>query len=166
MSRQALAADTSSATPFERMLVPVDFSSASREAFALAMRLAQRWGSEVVLFHVAGSDENDQFLDRTGCAWGTSDVLGQAFEHLLRFADAVVPGSAERVVIDAERSDDPVKAVARACARHAPSVIVLGTHSHRRNRWRRSRAERIVRTISCPVVLVRGEAESYMDADS
>jgi hypothetical protein len=50
----AADADASSATPFERMLVPVDFSSASREAFALAMRLAQRWGSEVVLLFPSG----------------------------------------------------------------------------------------------------------------
>ncbi|HXN33593.1 MAG TPA: universal stress protein [Polyangiaceae bacterium] len=162
----AAGADASAAASFERMLVPVDFSSASRAAFVLAMRMAQRWGSEVVLFHVAGCDENDEFLERTGAAWGRGDVMDQALDHLRRFAEAVVPGSAERVVIDAERDDDPVKAVARACVRHSPSVVVLGTGAHDWPRWRRSRAERIVRKISCPVVLVRGEREVHMDADS
>ncbi len=162
----AARADVSSVTPFERLLVPVDFSSAARAAFELAMRMAQRWGSEVVLFHVPRGEENDEFLERTGGAWGRSDVIGQAVEHLQRFAEAVVPGSAQQVVIDAERDDDPVRAVARACARHAPSVVVLGTHAHDRPRWRRSRAERIVREISCPVVLVRGEREAHMDADT
>jgi nucleotide-binding universal stress UspA family protein len=159
--------DTSAANPFTRMLVPVDFSSASRRAFALAMRIAERWGSDVVLFHAAGSDGNDEFLDNTGRSWGVSDVVSQSFDHLKDFAESVVRGSSARhVIVDAERSDDPVEAVARACVRHTPSVIILGAHAHERRRWRRSRAERIARTVSCPVFLVRGEREAYMDADS
>jgi nucleotide-binding universal stress UspA family protein len=158
--------DTSAAPPFERMLVPVDFSSASREAFVLAMRLAKRWGSAVVLFNAAGFDDNDDFLDHIGSAWGTSDVVRDAIEHLKDFAETVVPGSAKHVLIDAARDADPVKAVARACARHEPSVVILGMHRHRPRRWRRSRAERIVQAVSCPVVVVRGDAEVPADADS
>jgi nucleotide-binding universal stress UspA family protein len=159
-------AGNSAAVSFDRLLVPVDFSSASRCAMELAILVARSSGSEIVLFHAARSDENDQFLARTGGSWGRSDVVGQAHDHLRRFAEAVVPGSGERVRIEAERDDNPVKAVARACVRHATSVVVLGTHTHPKRRWRRSLTEQIVREVGCTVVLVQGEREAYMDADS
>jgi nucleotide-binding universal stress UspA family protein len=150
---------------FARLLVPVDFSSASRAAFTYAMGIADRWGSQVVLFNAAGVDGNDEFLGHTGVAWGRGDVIGQARDHLLRFADTVVAGSASRVEIDAEKDDNPVRAVARACARHAPSLVVVGTRADDSRRWRRSRAEKIARTVPCPVLLVRGEPEARMDPD-
>src|SRR5579884_3425694 len=118
-SQEATATATN---PFDRLLVPIDFSSASRAAFALAMRLAERWGSEVVLFHAAGIDDNDEFLDHTGVPWGRSDVLGESREHLRRFADVVVPGSGARVRVEAARADSPVRAVCEACARFGPTM--------------------------------------------
>jgi nucleotide-binding universal stress UspA family protein len=153
------------ASPFQRLLVPVDFSSAARAAFTLAMRIAERWDSEVVLFHAAGLDGNDEFLDHTGVPWGRRDVLDEAGVHLQRFADAVLPGSAHRVRIDATRDENPVRAVVRACRRHAPSLVVLGTRPSQARRLLRSRAERIVRALDCSVVLVRGEPEVSVDAD-
>jgi nucleotide-binding universal stress UspA family protein len=159
------AAAATGASPFERLLVPVDFSSASRAAVAMAMSIADRWGSEVVLFHAAGFDQNDEFLRYTGVPWGREDVVRETSEHLRRFADEVAPGSTARVRLDAARDENPVHAVVRACARHSPSLVVLGTHP--RDRWRilRSRAERIVRALACPVVLVHGEREATVDPD-
>jgi nucleotide-binding universal stress UspA family protein len=151
--------------PFARLLVPIDFSSAAREAFTLAMRIADRWGSEVILFHVAGYDGNDEFLDYTGVSWGRGDVVGDARDHLRRFADTVVPGSAERVTVDATREDDPVRAVVGACTKYSPSLIVLGSHAKQRLPFRRSRVERIVRAIRCSIVVVRGTPEAPVDAD-
>jgi nucleotide-binding universal stress UspA family protein len=151
--------------PFRRILVPVDFSAASRAALALAMRIADRWSSEVVLFYAAGGDENDEFLQYTGVPWGRRDEEGEAREHLGLFAEAVVPGSGSRVQVEARRNDDAVEAVLDACARHRPSMVVLGTHPHRRRRIFRTRAERLVRSLPCPVILVRGEPEPPVDAD-
>ena len=150
----------------ERVLVPVDFSSASRVAFAWAMGQAEKRGATVVLFHAAGADQNDGFLNSTGVACGRNAVVTQARNHLRRFADAVVPGSGTRVYVEAERDDDAVRAVSRACARHTPSMVVLGAHPREKRRWRRSRAERIMRKLSCTVILVRGEPEAYMDPDT
>jgi nucleotide-binding universal stress UspA family protein len=153
------------APPFERLLVPVDFSSGARAAFALAMRIAERWGSEVVLFNAAGPDGNDEWLQSTGIPWGRTDVVQETNEHLRRFADHVAPGSAERVQLDATVDDHPVKAVLRACQRHRPTLVVLGTHARDRRRLLRSRAERIVRALPCAVIVVRGEPEATVDAD-
>jgi nucleotide-binding universal stress UspA family protein len=153
------------AAPFQRLLVPVDFSASSRAALALAMRIADRWGSEVVLFHAAGFDENDSFLDHTGVPWGRGDVVGEASEHLRRFADTVEPGSSGRVRIDATRDENAVRAVVRACERHEPSLVVLGTHPRRAPKIFRSRAERIARAVACTVVFVPGEEDVQVDAD-
>lgn len=158
---------TATATnPFDRLLVPIDFSAASRAAFTLAMRLAERWGSEVVLFHAAGIDGNDEFLDYTGAQWGRSDVVGESRDHLRRFADTVVPGSGSRVRTEAVRADRPARAVAAACARLAPTMVVLGSRPSDRRRVFRSTAERIMRVIRCPVLVVQGEPEPYVDADA
>jgi nucleotide-binding universal stress UspA family protein len=151
---------------FERLLVPVDFSPASRVAFDLAMSMAEVWGSQVVLFNAAGVDGNDEFLDHTGVPWGRGDVLAEACEQLRAFAEAVVPGSAAKVRVDATRDEDPVRAVAQACERHTPSFVVLGTHQRDRRGWRRSRAERMVRELSCPVMLVPGERQPQVDPDT
>ena len=158
------AVDAAEAT-FRRILVPIDFSSAARAAFALAMRFADRWSSEVVLFYAAGADENDEFLQYTGVPWGRDDEEGEGREHLGRFAEAVVPGSRSRVSMEAKRADDAVEAVLEACARHRPSMVVLGTHARRRRPILRTRAERLVQSLRCPVVLVRGEPEAPVDPD-
>jgi nucleotide-binding universal stress UspA family protein len=152
-------------SPFQRLLVPIDFSSASRDAFTLAMRMADVWNSSVILFYAPGSDGNDEFLDYTGVPWGRDDVLGEAFGQLNRFAETVIPGSSQRVCIDALPADDAVRAVADACDRHHPTMVVLGMHAHERRRWMRSRSERIVRAVSVPVMMVRGEPEPVADAD-
>jgi nucleotide-binding universal stress UspA family protein len=152
-------------SPFERLLVPIDFSWAAREAFMLALRLACQWNSAIILFYAPGSDGNDEFLDYTGVPWGRGDVVGEAHGHLSRFAETIAPGCSERIVIDALRADDPVRAVADACERHVPSLIILGTHGRDRRRWSRSRAERIARAVSCPVMMVPAPREPRVDAD-
>lgn len=162
-SQEATATATN---PFDRLLVPIDFTSAARAAYALAMRLAERWGSEVVLFHAAGVDANDEFLAHTGVPWGKSDVLGETREHLRRFADTVVPGSSTRVRVEAVRADGVVRAVVGACARYSPTMVVLGSRPRDRRRVFRSPAERIMRAVSCPVLVVQGEPEAYVDADA
>jgi nucleotide-binding universal stress UspA family protein len=154
------------AAVFSRLLVPVDFSPSSRAALALALDIAERWGSEVILFYAAGFDANDEFLDHTGVPWGRDDVVGDARDHLMRFADAVVTGGAERVRAEAVRDEDHTRAVTQACERHKPSMVLIGTPAREPRRWRRTRAEKLVRVLGCPVLLIRGEPEAKMDADT
>lgn len=149
-----------------RVLVPVDFSLASRLALGLAMSMVDGRASDVVLFHAAGVDDNDEFLDYTGVPWGRSDVLTQARDHLRRFAEAVTPGVGDEVRLDSERDDDVVRAIVRAAVRCAPSIVVLGSHARPRRRWGRSTVERVLRRLSCPLVVVRGAPEPSMDPDS
>jgi nucleotide-binding universal stress UspA family protein len=140
--------------PFERVLVPIDFSPKSKAAFLMAMRVVAPWGSEVILFNAPGMDDGDGFLQSMGAPWGKSDLIEQAREHLRSFADTVLPGSGRRVRAEAARDEDLVASIARACERLRPSLLVLGLNARRRERWLRSRAERIVRAVDCPVLTV------------
>lgn len=140
---------------FERLLVPIDFSGGSGAAFATALRIADSWASEVVLFHAAGFDDNDEFLNALGGDnWGRGDAIAATVHHLHAFADTVMPGSAELVRYDAVRDDDAVLAVAEACERHRPSLVIVGLHEPRRHRLRRSKSERIQRAVDVPVLFV------------
>jgi nucleotide-binding universal stress UspA family protein len=159
VSPTPIEAPAPAAAPFERILVPVDFSAASRAAFVAAIGIADRWGSQVVLFNAPGYDCNDGFLNATGVPWGLDDVLEETREHLRSFADTVAPGSATRVTVDVQQEDDPVRAIVNACARHASTLVVLGVHPHARRPLRRTRHERVVHEVSCAVLLVPGEAE-------
>jgi nucleotide-binding universal stress UspA family protein len=140
--------------PFERLLVPIDFSDASRTALKAAIRLADREGSDVVLFHAAGYDGNEEFIASLGAPWSQSDILEEVHLHLKSFAETVCPGSGARVKVHATRSDDTVEAVAQAAEMHASTLAVIGTH--RRRRMRRSTAERIAHALPCAVLLTPG----------
>ena len=157
---------TSSSAVFARLLVPIDFSASARQALALALDIAERYGSEVTLFHASGFDDNDEFLDHTGVPWGRSDVLGEAHGHLIRFADAIAPGSGQRIRVIAVRDEDPMRAILRACESYKPSAVFVGTHLRERRSLRRTRAEKLVRRLACAVILVRTDREPKMDADS
>jgi nucleotide-binding universal stress UspA family protein len=152
------------AVPFARILVPVDFSAAARAAYVAALGIADRFGSQVILFNAPGPDNNDEFMNATGVPWGRDDVAEDAREHLRSFADTVVAGSATRVTIDVAQADDPVKAVVAACGRLAPSLVVLGVHPRVRRRLRRTIHERIVHDVDCAVLLVPGEPEPPPEA--
>jgi nucleotide-binding universal stress UspA family protein len=147
-------AEASSGAPFDRLLVPLDFSPSSRTALVTAMRIAERHRSEVVLFHADGFDVNEEFLSCLGAPWSRSDILEEVEHHLRDFADMVYPGSASRVGVEAvAHADDPAKAVAGAAQRHGTTLVVLG--GGERTRWRRSNAERIAHALPCAVLFAR-----------
>jgi nucleotide-binding universal stress UspA family protein len=140
--------------PFPRVLVPIDFSPASRDALALAEKMTAPWASEVVLFNAPGMSENDGFLQGTGAHWGRSDVLEEAREHLRSFAESVAPGLGARARFEARRDEDLIASIVRASAELGASLLILGSILAERPRWRRSLVERIARAVSCPVLVV------------
>jgi nucleotide-binding universal stress UspA family protein len=140
--------------PFARLLVPVDYSATSRAAFSVAMQIAEKHGSEVILFHAAEFSDGDEFLNSLGAPWGRSDATDEVRQGLKEFAETVRPGSGARVGVDATREDDAVRAIVGAVERHGSTLVVLGAHE--RTHVLRSTAERIAHALSCSVLLVRG----------
>ena len=147
-----------------RILVPVDFSAHSEQAFAYAAMLARRFGASLELLHVV----EDPFVSG---AWGSDGF------------DPYIPDLIDRQVADARRrlremkeiraaDGDAVEPVvligtpAKTIVDHAAAgtfdLIVMGTHGRKglAHALMGSVAERVVRTAPCPVVTVRHPAAS------
>jgi nucleotide-binding universal stress UspA family protein len=137
-----------------RLLVPVDFSDCGRSGVEYAVQLADRFGSEVMLLHVAEP-----------VAYGLDFTLGhvltgQAFRKQCEESMAQLAGlfsgrglSARHEVL----SGVPGDVIRRVAREQASDAIVMGTHGRRG--WSQIRfgsvAEAVIRYADCPVFTVR-----------
>jgi nucleotide-binding universal stress UspA family protein len=153
ITTQAQRGRESTAALFSRILVPVDFTDASRASLAAACEAARRLGSVVVLFHVANAGENDGFLAGTGAAWSLPDVIAVGRELLRAFAEEEQPDLAPSFVYDVVGSIALERAVSLAATRHDATLVVLAAPNEG---VFRTRSERIARELACPVLLVHG----------
>ncbi len=141
---------------FDRILVPIDFSAASRRALAAALLMQDRLGSQVDLFHLAEQGANAAFLAGSGAHVTVSDVADDARGRLARFVDNVFPGRAAGVRIHVEVGADLVGAVERAVREAGATLVLLATGS--RHTLLRNRVEKVVRKLDAAVMLLPPEA--------
>lgn len=148
---------------FKRILVPVDGSTPSRQALAMALQLAQGSGGQLRLVHV---------LDRTAYLTGYDPGVaasGQLFEalhgsgqRLLEEAAATAGEAgvtAETVLV--EELTRLGEAVAGAASSWGADLIVVGTHGRRgpSRLFLGSGAEQIIRLSPVPVLVTRASAQ-------
>jgi nucleotide-binding universal stress UspA family protein len=141
-------------TLFERILVPVDFTEGARRALATALELKKRFGSEVHLFRLTESSENDLFLAGTGAASLTPRELVQAAEERLRrFVENVLPGRADDVIVHARVGADVIHGIARE-AKHTGTTLVLLAEEPRQTVFR-TQVEKLVQELDSAVLVLR-----------
>lgn len=123
---------------FYRVVVPTDFSACAEEAWALAQRVAQVSGSELVLVHVLEAPLDSEARE-TLEQWAA-----KARQRGLKARTVVKTGTPHQEIVDLatdERAD----------------LVVIGTHG--RGGLNRallgSVADRVVRLAPCPVLTVR-----------
>lgn len=123
---------------FYRVVVPTDFSACAEEAWALAQRVAQVSGSELVLVHVLEAPLDSEARE-TLEQWAA-----KARQRGLKARTVVKTGTPHQKIVDLatdERAD----------------LVVIGTHG--RGGLNRallgSVADRVVRLAPCPVLTVR-----------
>jgi universal stress protein A len=147
----------------KKILVPIDFSAMSRQAFQYALRFAEQFGCEVVLLHVV---EPESVIAGTPLA---TEVFAQP-------EDDTIAAKAELAALAASSRNRPnfVKSAVRTG--HAPNeinkaakdldvdLIVIATHGF--TSWRHlcigATAERVVRTAPCPVLVVREKEHEFI----
>jgi nucleotide-binding universal stress UspA family protein len=126
------------ALPYRRLLVPTDFSAASRLAFPMAALLARRFSAEVVAFHVAsaGTPGGSAVSEETLRKYFLADFGG------LDVTPRVARGSVWDGILVAARQ-------ARA------DLVVMATRGHDSlaDRVLGSNTERVVRHAPCPVLV-------------
>ncbi len=147
---------------FSRILVPVDFSECSGEAFRVACSLARTFSaSEVILLHVVDTKSLGA-LNRLGLA-GPSEERKQKkrLSHQARlFARGLMhreeaKGLPVRRLI---REGAPFVEIARVARGEKADLVVMGSYGGAAGSVEKiffgSTAEKIVRTAGCPVLTV------------
>lgn len=158
-SRESQPIDTSAM--FRRILVPIDFTGASKSALATALELQRRFGSEVCLFHMAELGANDEFLAGVGGQKETGGELSeQAMGRMQRFVENVFPGSSSLLTYRSKVETDLARAIDDATTAFKATLVVLGTDV-KSTLFRRA-SEKITQQVGCPILLVRdAEATSH-----
>jgi nucleotide-binding universal stress UspA family protein len=148
--------------PPKRILVPIDFSSASRTAASYAAKIAEPLGAELVLLHVIASIEEVEALlqDHESIDWTTArdDAALEADKLLETLGVAIGNIDVRRIV----REGSPAPTTADTAEEIGADMVVVGSHG-RTGLVRAllgSVAERICRLSPVPVLVVRWKGDS------
>ncbi|GMV49605.1 MAG: hypothetical protein NBKEAIPA_00946 [Nitrospirae bacterium] len=146
---------------FSKILVPVDFSSCSEEAFRLALSLAKQFQAEVLLLHVIDTKSLDA-LNRLGLAAPSEAAKQKKQLHhyarlkareLLAWEDA--KGVTVRRLLAA---GNPFEEIARTARVEGVDLVVMGSYGGAVGGVDKiffgTTAEKVVRTAGCPVLTV------------
>jgi nucleotide-binding universal stress UspA family protein len=146
---------------FKHLLVPTDFSPASKKALPYAVALARKYEAQLTLLFVAPQHLP---VDVSGGATilDESDLADKAREMLPRFRAAELdPHLRVECVVT---SGSPAVAITEAARNHGADLIVISTHGHAglRRFMLGSVTEDVVRHAVCPVLVVREREHEFI----
>ncbi len=147
---------------WKRILVPIDFSDASRSALEVGADLAKRFGASLTLLHaypVPGYTFPDGSF--VASAKMMDELAEQAKRHLAEWKEIAAglghPGAEASTAVG-----EPAHEILAFAREARTDLIVLGTHGRTglQHALMGSVAERVVRRAPCPVLTVRPTAAS------
>ncbi len=148
----------------KKVLVPIDFSEASNQAFIYALRFAEQFGAEIVLLNVI-----EPVIPASGARLArdatplAEDQLGKAEKNLAALAAASRASGACSVFSTIHVGHAPNE-ITKAAKDLDVDLIIIATHGH--TSWRHlcigSTAERVVRAAPCPVLVVREKEHEFI----
>jgi nucleotide-binding universal stress UspA family protein len=139
------------------IVCPVDFSDFSLRAYRHALSLAEHYRARLVALHVVELFQHSYlgFAASTVLYDATRDALRESSKaQLQEFVNRQTPKEIQsEIVVDTGIAADTILSVAQA---RKADVIVMGTHGRRGyDRWMLgSVTDRVMRTASCPVLVV------------
>ena len=147
----------------KKILVPHDFSPPSRKAFKYAYRLAQEFGSHLILLHVLEPVSSRNFIERRRAPAFSEKELTSAEKNLrVLLSSAEVGGLKE--TRSALRTGFASHEIVEAAKDFDVDLIVIATHGY--TGWKHfcvgSTAERVVRAAPCPVMVVREKEHEFI----
>jgi universal stress protein A len=140
------------------ILVPTDFSDASRKATSHALDLARAFGAKITLYHVI--EDPVVYIP----ALGGYTPQPRDFENFSAAAlgEWIAPEDADGLTIERKwEHGHPVLRILNFATEHACDLIVLGTRGRGSiaHALIGSVAERVVRKSKCPVLTVHPSVE-------
>jgi adenylate kinase len=158
MSKRPLNATTPASdrgTKIRRILVPVDFSPASRYALDYAADRARDWGASIVLLHVLEPIlvERRFVAPRLRTLKNEARLVKQRLLFLMRRRVG-----AETPVKPWLLNGEPSARIVQAAAKTGSDLIIMGSVGRKgiRRLLLGSVAENVIRKAECPVTIVRG----------
>jgi universal stress protein A len=146
----------------KKILVPIDFSPPSKNAFKYAVRFAEEFGGELTLLYVL---EPQSVTGYAGIPEATAFVEGDivaAGKHLRSLIATVRNGKIERPHWKV-RAGLPSHVIVEVAKEMDVDLIVIATHGY--TGWKHfcigSTAERVVRAAPCPVLVVREKEHEF-----
>jgi nucleotide-binding universal stress UspA family protein len=139
---------------FGHILVPTDFSDASKKALKYAARFAEQFGSRITLIHVMEPVMSPDFT-HFPLALDEEKVIENANHRLLAFGKALLNERfIEGVIV---RTGNPFHEIAEMARDRKFDLIIISTHGYTglKRALLGSTAERVVRHAHCAVMTVR-----------
>lgn len=147
---------------FTKILVPIDFSPCSEEAFRVALTLAKTFQAKLLLLHVIDTSALAAF-NQLGLLAVPSDAQSQKrrLRHHARLnvrrlleSEAAKGVTVTRIVLEG----GPFVEIAKTARMEKVDLVVMGSYGGRSGNVDKiffgSTAEKVVRTAGCPVLTV------------
>ena len=147
---------------FSNILVPVDFSPCSTEAFRMAVSLAEMMKADVLLLHVIDTSALEAF-DRLGLLAVPSDKSAQKkrLRHHARLNARRLLETVNASGVTVRRTileGAPFVEIVRTTRAEKIDLVIMGSYGGRADQMDKmffgSTAEKVVRTAGCPVLTV------------
>lgn len=137
----------------QKILVPIDFSPASTNAFDYALRLGEEFGGQLTLLHVVPPDP----LGGCGEHKKGDSCSGRCWAGKFRALIAMGQDRIDQPIQWILRAGTPSFEIVEAAKELDADLIVIATHGY--TGWKHfcigSTAEHVVRAAPCPVFVLR-----------
>jgi nucleotide-binding universal stress UspA family protein len=145
----------------KRILVPTDFSDASKKAFPYATALARKFGATITLVHVVPTHLGLS-LNQLGMMLEEKGLIERARQELPRFRAAELDPHLQ--VSTLVLAGGPTYGICETAESEGTDLIVMATHGH--TALQRfvvgSVTEHVLREAPCPVLVVREPEHEFV----
>lgn len=146
----------------KKILVPIDFSPPSKNAFNYAVRFAEEFGGELTLLNVLEPASMTGYMAiPEATAFVEGDIVA-AGKNLRSLIASVRNGKIERPHWKV-RAGIPSHEIVEVAREMDVDLIIVATHGY--TGWKHfcigSTAERVVRAAPCPVLVVREKEHDF-----
>jgi universal stress protein A len=147
-----------------RIVVPIDFSEYSKQAFRYAIDFAQTFGAEMILVYVVEPViyPADFSFGQVALPSLERELHDRSLEQLNLLIETEIPeGISARCVI---RSGKPFVEIIQVAKEEQADLIIIATHGHSgiEHVLFGSTAEKVVRKSSCPVLSLRSPDREFV----
>jgi universal stress protein A len=146
----------------KKILVPIDFSPASENAFRYTLRLAGKFSAEITLLYVLTPAPSPNFAGSPGARTFSQTEQSSAERNMRALIASTRNGSVDRTRW-AMRAGVPSHEIVEMAKEADTDLIVIATHGN--TSWKHfcigSTAERVVRAAPCPVLVVREKEHEF-----